>query len=53
MNLNSDIFNYSDFRAFLKDFYTDKKKQSKKFTFSLFAAMTGFSSPSFLKLVME
>jgi uncharacterized protein (TIGR02147 family) len=53
MNINSDIFNYSDYRAFLKDFYTDKKKQSKKFTFSLFAAMTGFSSPSFLKLVME
>jgi uncharacterized protein (TIGR02147 family) len=52
MNLNSDIFNYSDFRAFLKDFYTNKKEQSKKFTFSLFAAMTGFSSPSFLKLVM-
>lgn len=53
MNINSEIFNYSDFRAFLKDFYTDKKKQSKKFTFSLFAAMTGFSSPSFLKLVMD
>jgi uncharacterized protein (TIGR02147 family) len=53
MNINADVFNYSDYRAFLKSYYTDKKAQSKKFTFSLFAAMTGFSSPSFLKLVME
>jgi uncharacterized protein (TIGR02147 family) len=53
MNINADVFNYSDYRAFLKEFYSDKKAQSKKFTFSLFAALTGFSSPSFLKLVME
>jgi uncharacterized protein (TIGR02147 family) len=53
MNINSDVFNYSDYRAFLKDYYADKKAQSKRFTFCLFAEMTGFSSPSFLKLVME
>jgi uncharacterized protein (TIGR02147 family) len=53
MNINTDIFNYSDYRAFLKDYYTGKKAESKRFTFSLFAAVTGFASPSFLKLVME
>jgi uncharacterized protein (TIGR02147 family) len=53
MNLNADVFNYSDYRAFLKNYYLDKKAQSKRFTFSLFAQVTGFASPSFLKLVME
>jgi uncharacterized protein (TIGR02147 family) len=53
MNINSDIFNYSDYRAFLKDYYSEKKAQSKRFTFSLFSGVTGFASPSFLKLVME
>jgi uncharacterized protein (TIGR02147 family) len=53
MNINSDIFNYSDYRAFLKDFYAGKKGQSERFTLRLFAEMTGFSSPSFLKLVMD
>jgi uncharacterized protein (TIGR02147 family) len=53
MNINSDIFNYSDYRAFLKDYFAFKKAESKRFTFSLFAAVTGFASPSFLKLVME
>jgi uncharacterized protein (TIGR02147 family) len=53
MNINADIFNYSDYRAFLKDYFAFKKAESRRFTFSLFAAMTGFASPSFLKLVME
>jgi len=53
MNINKEIFNYSDFRIFLKEFYSQKKTSSDRFTFSLFAEMTGFSSPSFLKLVMQ
>ncbi len=53
MNINKEIFNFSDFRLFLKEFYSRKKTSSDRFTFSLFAEMTGFSSPSFLKLVMQ
>ncbi len=53
MKVNAEIYNYSNYRAFLKDYYAAKKAESKRFTFGLFAAVTGFASPSFLKLVMD
>jgi len=47
------IFEYNDYRRFLKDYYLVKKKTTGFFTYRYFAAMAGFSSPVFLKLVMD
>jgi len=46
------IFEYLDYRLYLKDFYLEKKKTSK-FSFREFSRMAGFTSPVFIKLVIE
>ncbi len=49
-----DLFRYLDYRHYLKDFYRDKKKErGSRFSFRSFSRLAGFSSPNFLKLVME
>jgi uncharacterized protein (TIGR02147 family) len=48
-----NIFEYHDFRAFLRDMYTFKKEQYQQFSYRSFALKAGFSSPNFLKLVMD
>ncbi len=46
------IFEYLDYRLYLKDYYFEKKRMSK-FSFREFSKMAGFSSPVFIKLVIE
>ena len=46
------IFEYLDYRLYLKDYYLEKKKMSK-FSFREFSKMAGFTSPVFIKLVIE
>jgi uncharacterized protein (TIGR02147 family) len=53
MRPSRSIFEYENFRAFLKDCYSFSKARNKKFSFRYFARIAGFKSPSFLKLVME
>ena len=53
MNPNKEIFLYSDYREFLRDYYQSQKNAVPKLTFRLFAQKAGFSSPSFQKLVMD
>ncbi len=48
-----DIFDYLDFRSFLRDMYAFKKEQYRQFSYRSFALKAGFSSPNFLKLVMD
>jgi len=43
---------YLDFREYLRDFYLHKKKTSG-FTYREFAKAAGFSSPNFIKLVID
>jgi uncharacterized protein (TIGR02147 family) len=47
------LFGYIDYRKFLKDVYDTKKAQNPGFSFRVFSRIAGFSSPNFLKLVME
>jgi uncharacterized protein (TIGR02147 family) len=47
------IFEYTDFRCFLKEYYLEKKRTTGFFTYRYFAAIAGFASPVFLKLVMD
>jgi|WetSurMetagenome_2_1015567.scaffolds.fasta_scaffold31750_3 uncharacterized protein (TIGR02147 family) len=47
------IFEYEDYRSFLRDFYSEQKKANKGFTHRYFAQLAGFSSSSFCLHVME
>lgn len=42
---------YTDYRKFLRDFYTERKPSG--FTFREFSRLAGYSSPVFMKLVMD
>lgn len=47
------LFDYLDYRSYLRDFYDFKKKTSPAFSLNTFAQKAGFSSRSFLLLVMQ
>jgi uncharacterized protein (TIGR02147 family) len=47
------VLNYTDFRRFLMDYYAAMKAQTPYFSYRYFSKLAGFSSPNFLKLVME
>lgn len=48
-----DILEYDSYRRFLRDTYAFLKQEKPHFSFRFFSRMAGFSSPNFLKLVME
>ncbi len=48
-----NIFHYHDYRAYLRDVYQLAKKSRGSFSFRTFSKRAGFSSPNFLKLVMD
>lgn len=48
-----DIFGYLDYRAYLRDFYDIAKENSRVYSFRYLARRAGFSSPNFIKLVMD
>lgn len=48
-----NIFKYDNFRKYLQDIYNHNKGTKSRFTFREFSKVAGFSSSSFLKLVMQ
>ena len=48
-----DIFKYIDYRAFLADFYQEKKKTTRFFSYRYFADRANIKSPVFLKQVID
>jgi uncharacterized protein (TIGR02147 family) len=48
-----DIFEYDNYRAYLKDLYTLYKETKTHFSYRYFSQKAGFRSPNFLKLVIE
>ena len=50
--LKISVFIYTDYREFLRDWYAETR-QSKKMSFRIFSKLAGFTSPNFLKLVMD
>lgn len=53
MNIPSNIYNFSDYRDFLKDRYRQLKEADPMFSFRFFSKQAGFGSPNYLKLVMD
>lgn len=47
------IFEYEDYRLFLKDFYEESKRSKRYFTYRYFAEKAGLASPMHLQLVMR
>lgn len=53
MNIPSNIYQFSDYRNFLKDRYRQLKDADPVFSFRFFSKQAGFGSPNYLKLVMD
>jgi uncharacterized protein (TIGR02147 family) len=47
------VFTYSDYRTFLKEFYSDKKKSNRRFSYRLFCSLAGIKSPGHLMLILK
>jgi uncharacterized protein (TIGR02147 family) len=47
------VFEYDNYRAYLKDLYGFYKKTKPQFSYRYFSQKAGFRSPNFLKLVIE
>ncbi|MBI2342883.1 MAG: TIGR02147 family protein [Deltaproteobacteria bacterium] len=47
------LFQYTSYRAFLRDLYAHKKETVRGFSHRVFVRLCGFTSPNFLKLVMD
>lgn len=52
-NQVKNIYEYTNYREFLNDWCTERRSQSKAFSYRIFAKAAGISSPSYLKMVME
>jgi uncharacterized protein (TIGR02147 family) len=52
-NATLSLFNYGNYREFLRDHYAASKEQDKKFTFRYFSKIAGFKSGSFFQLVIK
>jgi uncharacterized protein (TIGR02147 family) len=49
----SDIYSYSDYRAFLKDFYERKKAGQARYSYRTMAESAGINSSPYYKFVIE
>lgn len=47
------VYDYLDYRAFLRDFYAEKKAKSRAFSYRSFSKRAGVASPNYLKLVVN
>lgn len=48
-----DIYEYLNYRDFLRDMFSYHKKKNKNFSYRYYSSKAGFASPNFIKLVIE
>ena len=48
-----DIFEYLNYRDFLREMFSYHKQKNKNFSYRYFSGKAGFSSPNFIKLVID
>ncbi len=53
MAYSLSIYDYLDYRAYLRDYYAAQKSMGEGFSFRVFARRAELRSPNYLKLVME
>lgn len=51
--LKLNIFDFLNYRDFLKEFYKRAKERNEKYSFRMFSRKAGFNSPNFLHMVMN
>jgi uncharacterized protein (TIGR02147 family) len=51
--IKKSIFEYDNYREFLKDFYAHSKQENRAFSFNYFSRLAGFKSKAVLKHVMD
>lgn len=51
--IKKSIFEYSNYREFIRDYYFFTKVRNKKFSYRVFARLAGFKSSNFIKFVIE
>lgn len=47
------VFDYTDYRRYLRDLYRERKARDPRYSHRAMARQMGFSSPNFVKLVMD
>jgi uncharacterized protein (TIGR02147 family) len=47
------IFEYMDYRQYLRDMFEEKKRRAPYWSYRIFSHKAGFKSPNFLKLVID
>lgn len=53
MKMNRSVFDYENYREFLKDSYLFLKQRDAKYSFRFFSKLAGFKSSSVLKMIMD
>lgn len=48
-----DVFEYLDYRAYLRDFYVEQKARGRGFSYRTFSRWAALKSPNYLKLVID
>ena len=48
-----NVFDYNNYRQYLRDFYHEKKRNNPYYSYRLFSRLAGFKAPNLLKLVMD
>ena len=51
--IKPDLFEYSNYRKYLRDLYSYYKSETNYFSYRYFSSRAGFKSPNFLKLVID
>ena len=47
------VFDYTDYRRYLEDWYTEKKKENGSFSYQLMAERAGFANRGFVYLLVK
>ena len=47
------IFEYQQYREFVRDYYLDQKRRKTGMTYARFSAAAGIRSPNYMKLVID
>ncbi|MGZ3742992.1 MAG: TIGR02147 family protein [Pseudobdellovibrionaceae bacterium] len=53
LSILKSIFEYSDYRSYLSDYFRQAKSSNRHFSYRVFSRNCGFKSPNFLMLVMN
>ena len=51
--MQMDIYQYKNYREYLRDFYAEKKNKNSRYSYALFSQKAGLKSPNYLKRVID